>query len=164
MPADSQKSIFQRVVVIVAGCAFLGSTAFGVLSMLGDARQEPVATDPNAEIIQQLEAQEQNYALVVEREPDNQVALEGLVQTRIQLGDFVGAIAPIETLLAQDPDNQIALQALVQTKIQQDDLAGAIAPMEKLVELNPERPDYEALLTQLKQQQGVEGEAQGAEE
>jgi predicted Zn-dependent protease len=163
MPAESKKGIFKRVVVIVAGCAFLGSTAFGVLSMLGDASQEPVAGSPNAEIIQQLEAQEKNYALVVEREPENKLALEGLVQTRIQLGDFEGAIAPTETLLAQDPDNQVALQGLVQAKIQQEDFEGAIAPMEKLVALNPERPDYEALLAQLKQQQGGT-EVQGGEE
>lgn len=158
MSAESQRSIFQRILVILAGGAFLGSTVFGVFSLFGDANQDTTASNPNAELIQQLEDQEKNYALVVEREPENELALQGLVQTRIQLGDFEGAIAPIETLLAQDPDNQVALQGLVQARIQQEDWEGAITPMEKLVELNPERPDYEALLAQLKQQSVTNGE------
>lgn len=77
-----------------------------------------------------LEAQARGYELVLQREPDNQAALKGLLEVR--------------------------LQALAQKKGNVQDV---IPPLEKLVKLNPDEPRYGVLLAQAKQYIGEREEA-----
>jgi cytochrome c-type biogenesis protein CcmH/NrfG len=102
---SSQKPL-QRILIIISGLAFAGTTVFGMVELFTNAFQEPKnnAQTATAAKDSQLEAQERGYEMVVQREPENQMALQGLVQVRIQMNDLQGAIAPMEKLVKLNPD------------------------------------------------------------
>lgn len=80
----------------------------------------------------ELESQEKGYQLVLEREPKNVTALEGLVMARLQL-----------------------------IQMGQREIKSVIQPLQTLAELQPEQTDYSVLLGQAQQQTGDrEGAAQ----
>ncbi|NEP19275.1 MAG: tetratricopeptide repeat protein [Leptolyngbya sp. SIO4C1] len=79
------------------------------------------APDQRAE----LEGRANGYELVLEREPNNQTALRGLVETRIALGDLDGLVEPLEKLAALNPQTPEYSVLLAQTKQQLGDLEGA---------------------------------------
>ncbi|WP_427157178.1 tetratricopeptide repeat protein [Aliinostoc sp. HNIBRCY26] len=79
-----------------------------------------------------LQDEVRGYELVLQREPENQTALKGLLQARLQL-----------------------------LTLKQGDINGVIEPLEKLAKLNPQQSEYSVLLAQAKQQIGdKEGAAQ----
>jgi cytochrome c-type biogenesis protein CcmH/NrfG len=129
---SSQKPLVQRILIIFSGLAFLGTTAFGTASLFMDAFKEPTdnaktaATAKNTE----LEAQAKGFETVLQREPDNQVALQGLVQTRIKMNDLQGAIAPMEKLIKLNPDNAEYKVLLEQIKLRTD-MTGTTGTTEK---------------------------------
>lgn len=102
---SSQKPL-QRILIILSGLAFAGTTLFGMASLFTNAFQEPKNNTQTATAAKnsQLEAQEHGYETVLHREPDNQVALQGLVQVRIQMNAPQGAVAPMEKLVKLNPD------------------------------------------------------------
>jgi len=53
---------------------------------------------------------------VLEREPNNQNALEGLVQTRINMKDYEEAIPPLEKLVELKPEREDYQEVLAQLK------------------------------------------------
>jgi cytochrome c-type biogenesis protein CcmH/NrfG len=91
----------------LSGFAFAGSTLLGIGSLYINAFQEPKDTAPTATSSQdtQLKAQVRGYELVLQREPNNQLALQGLVQARLQMKDFQGAVEPMEKLVKLNPNN-----------------------------------------------------------
>lgn len=97
--------------LFMLGClgAFVGSLLAGLVPIyLGRSQSQQAAVetteagaaDPQAELRQR----ERGYEIVLEREPNNPVALEGLAQTRMALGDAAGAIAPLAALVSAYPD------------------------------------------------------------
>ncbi len=103
---SSQKPI-QRILILLSGIAFLGTTLFGMAELFNNAFQQPENKGQTASTAanSQLEAQVRGYEIVLQREPENQLALQGLVQARIQMNDLQGAIAPMEKLVKLNPDN-----------------------------------------------------------
>ena len=100
---DRIKQIFAFVSMV----GFGGSTIFGMLSLFGSGlsgqhqqKQTPVAVSQES----LLAAQERGYVTVLQREPQNQTALEGLANVRLEMGDKVGAIDPLEKLVKLNPD------------------------------------------------------------
>ena len=95
MPEKSQKKSFQRILILLSALAFFGATVFGLVQMFagntGPSSQQANTIETES-IDEQLKAQEQGYELVLEREPENPVALQGLAQTRLQMNDLEGAI------------------------------------------------------------------------
>ena len=63
-----------------------------------------------------LKEQIQGYEIVLKREPNNQTALEGLANARVEAKDFKGAIAPLEKLVKLYPDRQDYAKQLVEAK------------------------------------------------
>lgn len=99
----------QRLLVILFGLAFLGSTVFFMLgSILGSdptsSTSTPSTTATSSE--SQLLLQARGYEKVLQREPDNITALSGLVRTRLDLQDLEGAIIPLEKLIELNPQEQ----------------------------------------------------------
>ena len=107
-PKEARKAILRKGIQGLMAIAFLGTLASSLIpAYTGSARRvaTPTATataEPSAaEILQQ---QAQGFERVLQREPTNPVALEGLAQTRLTLGDAAGAIAPLKTLTQRYPD------------------------------------------------------------
>ncbi len=127
-----------RVVMVLALAAFVGFSLLPLLNNAIKANQVPSGATPTPSQASQSpqqpdwEAQARGYELVLQREPDNQAALKGLLEVR--------------------------LQAIAQKK---GDVKDVIPPLEKLVKLNPDEPRYAVLLAQAKQYAGDrEGAAQ----
>ncbi|MBD1861231.1 MULTISPECIES: tetratricopeptide repeat protein [Trichocoleus] len=99
----------------------MGSTIFAVGHFVTDNLRplsQPASTAKES-INSQLEIQEKGYELVLQREPQNLVALEGLVQTRLQMKNFQGAQKPLGQLIKLNPSRPgyQALAEQVQQKI-----------------------------------------------
>jgi tetratricopeptide (TPR) repeat protein len=113
----------KRIFTIVAGLAFLGFMGSQVQTMIlqgmreTQQRQEMYQTNTNEEALEELQAQENGYQTVLEREPNNQNALAGLVQIRLDMQDYQGAIKPLKQLVELNP-NQKNYQQLLK-KLQQ---------------------------------------------
>ena len=92
----------------------------GVAMLFTNPVQEPTAkTNGNTAVPSnnsELEKQEQGYALVLQREPENQMALQGLVQVRLQRNNLQGAVAPLEKLVELNPDRADYQALLAQVK------------------------------------------------
>lgn len=60
------------------------------------------------------ESQKQEYEIILEREPDNQIALQGLLKVQMEMQDFQGASTTLEKLIALNPE-ETAYQAMYQS-------------------------------------------------
>lgn len=63
-----------------------------------------------------LEAQAKGYEMVLQREPENQTALRGLVETRIQQGKLDNLLDPLQKLADLNPDQPDYTVLLAQAK------------------------------------------------
>ena len=100
---DRTKQIFALVSMV----SFGGSAIFGVVSLFGSGlssqhQQKSAIAPVSQESL--LAAQERGYQTVLQREPQNQTALEGLANVRLQMNNKVGAIEPLEKLVKLNPD------------------------------------------------------------
>ena len=97
----------KQIVALVSMVSFGGSAIFGIVSLFGSGlsrqhQQKPATAAVSQESL--LAAQERGYQTVLQREPQNQTALEGLANVRLQMNNKVGAIEPLEKLLKLNPD------------------------------------------------------------
>jgi tetratricopeptide (TPR) repeat protein len=136
--SQSRNPWILRIILALAVTAFVG---ISILPIIG-AINNPSASSPNgastnnslpsSDQVSRLQDEVRGYELVLQREPENQVALNGLLQARLQL-----------------------------LSLGQGDIQSVIPPLEKLAQLNPDQSDYAVLLAQAKQQMGdQEGAAQ----
>jgi len=101
-----QKNKFTKVFVIISGIAFLASSGIGISSMIGESIDRPAQNQNTAQSQNaQLQAEEKGFATVLKREPNNQTALRGLVEIRMQRGDVPGTKAALEQLVKLNPSN-----------------------------------------------------------
>ncbi|MGE5655934.1 MAG: tetratricopeptide repeat protein [Actinomycetota bacterium] len=126
------------VVMVLSLIAFLGFSIAPIVDSILKANQATSGATPTPSPLassakqSDLQAQARGYELVLQREPDNQTALRGLLQVRLEL---------------------------VQSK--QGEIKDVIPPLEKLTKLNPESGEYGILLAQAKEYTGDrEGAAQ----
>lgn len=87
---------------------------------------------------EKLASQALGYQMVLEREPDNQTALRGLLDTRLQQGDLKQAIEPLEKLAQLNPQQSDYLLLLAEAKQQIEDYAGATGSYRALLASHPE--------------------------
>lgn len=95
-----------RVVTLVLGLGFAGSTlAIALSSVFSQGNSNNVASNPDAPSIEeQIQVQVRGYEKVLEREPQNVAALEGLAQIYLQTGDPKKAIPTLEKLVEYYPE------------------------------------------------------------
>mgnify|MGYP001793915117 CR=1 FL=1 len=114
-------------VLVVAVGAFLALSILPFLSARSNRASTPPTgqTGPTADVQAELESRARGFELVLEREPNNQTAIEGLVEARIQLNDLEGVVEPLEKLAELNPDTPEYRVLLGQTKQSIGDLEGA---------------------------------------
>ncbi len=111
----------RQILIILSAMSFFGSTAFATVRLFSNPSNQENTTTAEVSKDSQLQAQEQGYELVLQREPENQVALNGLVETRLQMNDVQGAIKPLEKLVKLNPDRSDYQLQLDQLKSQVGD-------------------------------------------
>lgn len=133
-----------RIVLALGLIAFLGFSIVPLLGGVLEARQpSPTPTAANNPAANggtpedDLRAQERGYQLVLEREPDNQTALRGLIDVRRQLNDIEGAIEPLERLAELNPNEPRYTVLLAQTKQYLGDREGAAETYRNLLNRDP---------------------------
>ena len=125
MSENSQKKLLQRILLLGSGVAFVGSSV-AFMTMFGSRPQAQVpeqvvqssSTNPTELIQQRLKAEEKGYKQILEQEPENRFALEGLALTRIKMKDNEGAIKPVEKLIELYPEQENYKQVLQELKKQ----------------------------------------------
>ena len=140
---EKQRRLFTNIFLIICLFSFVGLTIAPLLSTTL-RRDEPVtasqpSVSPSLPQDQQavLEEQAKGYELVLQREPENQTALRGLLELRLQLGDIPGAIVPLEKLASLNPEEPTYSLLLAQAKQQTNDREGAAETYRKLLTSNP---------------------------
>lgn len=115
---DRVKQIF----AFLSMAGFAGSTIFGMVSLFSSGLSSQHQQQPKpvaAAVVSQeplLAVQEREYETVLQREPRNQTALEGLANVRLRMNDKLGAIEPLETLVRLNPDRADYQALLAQAK------------------------------------------------
>ncbi|MEG5064183.1 tetratricopeptide repeat protein [Microcoleus sp. B3-A4] len=101
--SDRIKQIFALVSMV----SFGGSAIFGIVSLFSSGLSSQHQQKPTPAAVSQeslLAAQERGYETVLQREPQNHTALEGLANVRLQMNNGKGAIEPLEKLVKLYPD------------------------------------------------------------
>jgi tetratricopeptide (TPR) repeat protein len=89
-----------------------------------------------------LQDEVRGYELVLQREPENQAALRGLLQARLKLlsikeGDVKSVIEPLEKLARLNPDDSKYAVLLAQAKQQMGDREGAAQALRSVLQTKP---------------------------
>ena len=107
MSKKKQNKTLSRIVTLVLGLGFAGSTLAIALSSVFSQNNSPtVSSNANApDVEEQIQQQISGYQKVLEREPQNVTALEGLAQIYLQT-DPKQAIPTLEKLVEYYPEQQ----------------------------------------------------------
>ena len=102
-----KRKTLSRIVTLVLGLGFAGSTLAIALSSVFSQNNSPtVSSNPNdPDVEEQIQQQISGYQKVLEREPQNVTALEGLAQIYLQT-DPKQAIPTLEKLVEYYPEQQ----------------------------------------------------------
>jgi len=144
----SEKRNNRWFIIIVSGIAAialigvpLAASLSGLSQSSSQVTSSPSASaSPSAESQKQLEETARGYQAVLQREPNNQTALRGLVDVRIQQRDVKGAIAPLEKLAELNPTEADYGILLAQAKQQLQDREGAAEAYRKILAAQPGNP------------------------
>lgn len=119
---SERKKRILRIFTAISTIAFLGSAGFGLIRMITNPAQSTQASTQAEDVTQQLQRQAQGYEKVLQREPKNQIALQGLVEIRLQMNDFERTIEPLETLVKLSPEQEQykALLATMKQQVEQE--------------------------------------------
>ncbi|MGK7922399.1 MAG: tetratricopeptide repeat protein [Trichodesmium sp.] len=145
--ANKNRGFLMAVVVLVI-IAFLGFSLSPLLGGLLEANQnnsQPTPSPTQTSLADQeadMLAQARGYELVLQREPDNQTALQGLLQVRLELiqsgkGKIEEVIPPLEKLSELNPGNTNYNVLLAQAKAYTGDREGAAQIYRSLLATKP---------------------------
>ncbi|MFN7317428.1 MAG: hypothetical protein ACK5SC_00460, partial [Microcystis sp.] len=106
MPKKNNDAL-KRVLIVSSGLVFLALMVVPTLGLLkNNNSNSPQGNQPRQEATippEKLQEMVKGYEKILEREPDNPTALQGLAQARLQLKDFIGAREPLEKLYQKYP-------------------------------------------------------------
>lgn len=109
--SQNKKKFWQKAIMFVGAGSFLGTALIpivgGITGSFNQPKTEEVAVTEQTVLLEQLQQREAGFEAVLEREPNNPNALQGLTRARLELGDLEGAIAPLEQLIELFPEDQV---------------------------------------------------------
>jgi tetratricopeptide (TPR) repeat protein len=129
-----------NLVVAVSLLALTGFSLFPIVNLVLD-NGAVVAAEANGRSPQQnsqLQATAQGYIQVLKREPENQVALKGLLDAQLQLGDVKGSLLPLQKIAMLNPQVPDYTVLLAQTKQYLGDRDGAADSYRAVLALHPQ--------------------------
>jgi tetratricopeptide (TPR) repeat protein len=129
-----------NLVVAVSLLALTGFSLFPIVNLVLDSGAV-VAAEANGRSPQQnsqLQATAQGYIQVLKREPENQVALKGLLDAQLQLGDVKGSLLPLQKIALLNPQVPDYTVLLAQTKQYLGDRDGAADSYRAVLTLHPQ--------------------------
>ncbi|MEL7350456.1 MAG: tetratricopeptide repeat protein [Cyanobacteria bacterium P01_A01_bin.116] len=156
--AFKKDSWFVRGILILAIAALAaGSVAFAFGGRAANRGNHSAPTQATEDQAAQLQGTIDGYTAVLEREPDNQTALIGIIEAKIALDDLEGTVEPLERLANLNPEVAEYSIALAQTKQQLDDLEGAAQVYRRVLTQTPGSvPALEGLVALLISQERTE--------
>ncbi len=116
--------------------ALLSFSILPILSSIVQASQSDQSSVVTPETTR-LENEALGYQLVLEREPDNENALLGLLETRLRQGDLEAAIAPLTRLSQLNPQQPDYGILLAQSQQQLKNYEEAIKTYQGIIAANP---------------------------
>jgi tetratricopeptide (TPR) repeat protein len=129
-----------NLVLILATAALLGVSMIPLLTTFNQpapSTPSPSPTQSLAALQEDYKKRAEGYELVLQREPDNQTALKGLLEAKLALNDVKGTIAPLEKLAKLNPTIADYAVLLAQAKQQTDDREGAVQVYRDLLKTQP---------------------------
>ena len=142
-PDNKKNKTWILVVIGIIVVAFIGVS---VIPFLNNQTSPQQANNPSSAPAQAQPEQEnladqaRGYEAVLEKEPENESALQGLIEVRIQQGDIEGALPPLEKLADLNPEQQAYRILLAQAKQQVGDLEGATDAYQSILDNQPGDP------------------------
>jgi tetratricopeptide (TPR) repeat protein len=131
------------VMNLIVSVSLLALAGFSLLPLVNLALDSGAATatetnNLSAAQTSQLQAEAQGYTQVLQKEPENQVALKGLLNARLQLGDIKGSLMPLEKIAALNPQIPNYTVLLAQTKEYLGDREGATTSYRQVLSTQPQ--------------------------
>lgn len=129
----------------VLGLMLLSLVIFSALPIVGSVvegekfdstSERQIATFSEIDLAR-LEAEAAGYEKVLQRESDNETALRGLINIRLEQKDLKNAIAPLEKLARLHPQQSEYSVLLAQAKQQIGDNEGAAAAYREILASDP---------------------------
>lgn len=146
-----------RVILVLASLLLVGVSIIPLIGAFNDSNGSPrpganaassSSSTSNPDQKTKLQDEVRGYESVLLREPENQTALKGLLQARLQLltlkqGNIKDVIDPLEKLAKLNPDQTKYAVLLAQAKQQMGDNEGAAQTLRTVLETKP--GDMEAI-------------------
>ena len=131
-------------IYLVLGMMLFSLVAVSALPIVGSVVEGKQLAGSDRELVTlskqeltMLEAEASGYQKVLEREPNNDTALNGLLKIRLQQKDIAGAIAPLEKLAKLHPQQTEYSTLLAQAKQQTEDYEGSAAVYKEVLAEHP---------------------------
>lgn len=165
MADPKKRNNLQRVLIIASGLAFLSLMIIPLAGLFGKSSEAvKPGTNPNGlgnVDLKTLQAESQGYEQVLKREPENLRALQGVIDTKLKMGDYQGAIPYLEKLAQMYPDNPQVLQPLAQAYAMTNNVTGVKKVKEQLEKILVQNPDDPRVLQAVAQMRLVTNDLAG---
>lgn len=131
--------IFKIAIAVIAPVILLSLSITPIIQALNQS-PDSMSRNQSEQQTERIQTEIDGYREVLKREPDNLVALGGLVERHIQLGQFEDAIDPLSHLVELQPEDQSLSVMLGSLLLQAGEGEKAVAQFQQLYAQQPDNP------------------------